>query len=319
MSPQLALTLWSYRREILKVAGVIVVLLLVVGAAIAGAFVAGVPLVPDHLIPIYQQEAKDLTAPDGEPVSGLDWRWLVVIDAIRYRQDFNQVNEGTIHDLAGRFVKRIHHEGGKPCAKGDPHCSCSIVTDPGTGQPVEICVIEAYDTYELYTPEEVMDQLLFSTEQKEQALAMIQVDQIGGPGTCFDFTPNPASRYLWPIDGPITSCFGMRLDPVEGDSHMHYGIDVSADAGTPVPAAHAGRVNTAYWSGNYGNLIILVGDDMTTWYAHLSGYAVSVGDYVEKGDIIGYVGSTGKSTGSHLHLETRPLGGDPVDPVTVYQ
>jgi murein DD-endopeptidase MepM/ murein hydrolase activator NlpD len=99
-------------------------------------------------------------------------------------------------------------------------------------------------------------------------------------------------------------------------SHCHTGLDFAAPMGTPVKAVANGTVTEVGWAGAYGNRVILTLDDGTElWFAHLTSAAVSVGQQVVGGQPIGYVGSTGNSTGPHLHLEVRPGGGDAVDPV----
>lgn len=111
-----------------------------------------------------------------------------------------------------------------------------------------------------------------------------------------------------------TSGFGHRLDPFTRGLAMHTGIDFRAETGTPVRAAGAGTVITAEFSGGYGNMVeIDHGNGLTTRYAHLSQIAVSEGQSVQPGGIVGRVGSTGRSTGPHLHYEVR-VEGDAVDP-----
>lgn len=131
--------------------------------------------------------------------------------------------------------------------------------------------------------------------------------------------PPPGNGPLfWPRPSlVVTSPFGRRQNATNGDAgeEMHWGLDLAGDMGEPVQAAHAGRVNLASWSGGYGNLVILVrADGLVTYYGHLSAFNVSRGDEVAAGDVIGFVGSTGRSTGPHLHFEVRPDGGNPVDP-----
>ena len=117
-----------------------------------------------------------------------------------------------------------------------------------------------------------------------------------------------------PVPGAITSSFGMRVHPILGYSRMHSGVDMNAGYGQEIKAGAAGRVILASSYGGYGNAIILDhGGGMTTLYAHQSSFNVSYGDQVGAGDIIGYVGSTGLSTGPHLHFEVR-LFGSPVNP-----
>ncbi len=112
----------------------------------------------------------------------------------------------------------------------------------------------------------------------------------------------------------MTSSFGMRTHPVLGGRRKHDGIDLAAPTGTPVYATADGVVEKASWYGGYGNFIeIAHGGNMETRFGHLSGYNVHEGDKVQKGDLIGYVGTTGRSTGPHLHYEVR-VDGTPVDP-----
>lgn len=95
----------------------------------------------------------------------------------------------------------------------------------------------------------------------------------------------------------------------------HTGLDLAAPMGTPVMSVTSGVVTSVEYAGSYGQRVIVTTDDgEELWYCHLSGYAASVGEEVRAGEVIGYVGSTGNSTGPHLHLEVRPGAGDPVDP-----
>ena len=121
-------------------------------------------------------------------------------------------------------------------------------------------------------------------------------------------------QFLRPVGGSITSGFGNRTDPLGGASAFHAGIDFGAPCGTPVKAAGNGTVVSAGWQGGYGNATIINhGGGMATLYGHQSSFAVGAGQSVTAGQTIGSVGSTGKSTGCHLHLEVR-VNGNPVDP-----
>ena len=122
--------------------------------------------------------------------------------------------------------------------------------------------------------------------------------------------------YVWPLRGQITSRFGMRFHPIFKVNRMHTGIDIYAPQGTPIKAADAGIVTYSDWYGGYGRTIIIDhGRGLSTLYAHLSRQTVKKGDRVNKGQTIGNVGSTGYSTGPHLHFEVR-RNGAPVDPQT---
>jgi len=117
----------------------------------------------------------------------------------------------------------------------------------------------------------------------------------------FDRTPS-----FWPVQGPITSPFGLRPDPYTGLLAMHSGVDIAASLGTPVLAAAAGIVTHAGVLGPYGNLVIIHhGFGLSTHYGHLASYFVQAGDEVKAKDMIAQVGETGKTTGPHLHFEIR--------------
>jgi murein DD-endopeptidase MepM/ murein hydrolase activator NlpD len=123
-----------------------------------------------------------------------------------------------------------------------------------------------------------------------------------------DATPSSAGL-IWPVSGPITSPFGWRW------GRMHQGIDIGVPYGTPIHAAAAGTVIYCGWEEGYGNFVVLDnGGNLATAYGHQSRIAVSCGEHVEQGQVIGYVGCTGHCTGPHLHFEVR-VDGNPVDPL----
>ena len=118
-----------------------------------------------------------------------------------------------------------------------------------------------------------------------------------------------SGEMIWPTNGAFTSPFGQRW------GRLHAGIDIGAPEGTPIRAAMSGKVVVAGWTGGYGNYTCIQhGGALSTCYGHQSRYATSVGANVSKGDLIGYVGNTGNSTGAHLHFETR-VNGNPVNPM----
>ncbi len=126
---------------------------------------------------------------------------------------------------------------------------------------------------------------------------------------------SPMGPVIWPLSGRMTSGFGMRLHPIFGVQRMHTGIDIDAPAGTPIVSVAYGVVTYAGWLGGYGNTIIIQHDDNhASLYAHMRSYAVDEKKIVQQGEVIGYVGSTGWSTGPHLHFEIR-INGDAVDPM----
>jgi murein DD-endopeptidase MepM/ murein hydrolase activator NlpD len=113
---------------------------------------------------------------------------------------------------------------------------------------------------------------------------------------------------LWPVMGPITSSFGQREDPVlgNGEGEFHKGIDISAPNGVPVRATGDGVVKTAQMENGYGRAVVIDhGHGVETLYGHMSGFAVMAGQTIVRGQVIGYVGHSGRVTGSHLHYEVR--------------
>ncbi len=128
-------------------------------------------------------------------------------------------------------------------------------------------------------------------------------------------TVRGTGQFIRPVDGRVSSPFGYRIHPIFKVRKMHTGLDMSASMGTPIRAADSGTVIQAGWRGGYGKTVVIShGDGLATLYAHQSKILVSVGDTVSRGDIIGEVGSTGYSTGPHLHFEVR-VNGTPVDPM----
>jgi murein DD-endopeptidase MepM/ murein hydrolase activator NlpD len=119
----------------------------------------------------------------------------------------------------------------------------------------------------------------------------------------------------WPVNGRITSPFGSRQDPKMGGAEFHAGVDISVPKGSPVQVTADGVVSFAGWSAGNGNLVVIEhGVGFTTLYAHNSAIKVAVGDRVRRGDIIALAGSTGYSTGSHVHYEVW-VNGKAVNPV----
>lgn len=115
---------------------------------------------------------------------------------------------------------------------------------------------------------------------------------------------------LWPVVGDISSPFGMR------HGRLHAGIDIRANRGTPIFASQSGQVLLSSRRRAYGNVVVIGHDhSLQTLYAHMQKMIVRPGQYVDQGDVIGYVGRTGRATGYHLHFETRVAGGIPQDPL----
>ena len=162
-------------------------------------------------------------------------------------------------------------------------------------------------TYERETAERAYRELIETSKQIETMIRRIQSGEknIGGS----------TGTMLWPAEGEITSPFGWRVHPIFGTQRLHTGIDIGADYGDSVRAADGGVVIHSDWMGGYGNAVIIDhGNGISTLYAHNSQLLVSEGQTVAKGQTISRVGSTGYSTGPHLHFEVRQ-NGSPVNPL----
>jgi murein DD-endopeptidase MepM/ murein hydrolase activator NlpD len=123
------------------------------------------------------------------------------------------------------------------------------------------------------------------------------------------YTPN-----IWPVLGHVTDAFGARLDPFSGEGAFHTGVDVATDYGAPVHATADGIVTLADNHAGYGRLVVVDhGFGITTWYAHLSAFSAIAGARIKRGEVIGYTGISGRSTGPHVHYEVR-MNNAPVNP-----
>src|SRR5437899_4059230 len=132
--------------------------------------------------------------------------------------------------------------------------------------------------------------------------------------TTADWLRANSAPNLWPVEGQVTGSFGERIDPFNGEGAFHSGIDIGSSLGQPVIAPADGMVLFADFMGGYGRAVIVDhGRGITTRYGHLGNFAVAPGQHVQRGDILGYVGLSGRSTGPHLHYEVR-INDTPVNP-----
>jgi murein DD-endopeptidase MepM/ murein hydrolase activator NlpD len=128
------------------------------------------------------------------------------------------------------------------------------------------------------------------------------------------FADSSYTPSIWPVLGHITDGFGERLDPFSGEGAFHTGVDVASDYGAPVHATADGVVTNAENHAGYGRLVVIDhGFGITTWYAHLSSFTAIAGERVKRGEVIGYTGISGRSTGPHVHYEVR-MNNAPVNP-----
>jgi murein DD-endopeptidase MepM/ murein hydrolase activator NlpD len=132
--------------------------------------------------------------------------------------------------------------------------------------------------------------------------------------TTADWIRANSAPNLWPVEGQVTGSFGERIDPFNGEGAFHSGVDIGTNYGTPIIAPADGVVTFTDLLGGYGKAIMIDhGHGISTRYGHLSGFAVTAGQSVHRGDVIGYVGASGRSTGPHLHYEVR-INDTPVNP-----
>ncbi len=165
---------------------------------------------------------------------------------------------------------------------------------------------EVAEIENLSAAEEAQLEALIVQREREIAAARRAAGIVGDSGA--------TGMFSWPVTGTITSPFGWRSNPFGGSPEFHQGLDIAAPSGTTVTAAAAGTVIMAQWYGGYGNYVLIDhGGGYSTGYGHLSAMYVSNGQSVTRGQAIGAVGSTGQSTGPHLHFEVR-IAGKPVDP-----
>ena len=155
---------------------------------------------------------------------------------------------------------------------------------------------------------------MLKERQAARAAAAAAAQSSGGQGASDNWVQG-TGQLGWPVSGEITSPYGYRVHPIYGTTIYHSGIDIGVDEGTPVHAADGGVVVWSGWMGGYGYAVVIDhGNGLSTLYGHNSELAVEEGQSVAKGQVISYAGSTGNSTGPHVHFEVR-ANGDPVDPM----
>jgi murein DD-endopeptidase MepM/ murein hydrolase activator NlpD len=160
-------------------------------------------------------------------------------------------------------------------------------------------------------------QLFSSWQSADRGAGFVAPVAAGTVGSALHSVSIPS---LMPVEGVrLTSEFGMRWHPILGGRHQHKGVDLAGPVGTPVHATADGVVGRADWFSGYGLYIALEhGGELETRYGHMSRLNVAAGQAVHKGDVIGYIGTTGRTTGPHLHYEVR-IAGVAVNPIPYMQ
>ncbi len=165
-----------------------------------------------------------------------------------------------------------------------------------------------------HAKDEEYDRLLAISENIAAMLRNLEKDKQVEPAPAAP-APEPPGKFMWPCTGEITSYYGWRTHPISGVTKYHSGMDIAVDYGTPIHAANAGTVVYSGWLGGYGYCVMIDhGQGIVTLYGHNQALNVNEGQYVAKGTVIAYAGSTGYSTGPHCHFEVR-LHGEVTEPL----
>src|SRR5262252_7232453 len=242
---------------------------------------------------------------------GLGARWSAQADILQLReanaalQMENASYRGATGDLTSQIqsLEGVVDELGER-AKLDPAAARAMqklpaaVRSRATGGPLAASALSSVLSTSITSPDDTFGALRDLLQGLESRLNFVKRD-VERREQLANATPS-----IWPTHGGLTGFFGGRSDPFSGEPEYHTGIDIAAAKGQPVYATADGVIESASYSGAYGNLVIVKhAFGLTTRYGHLSGYNVKVGASVKRGDVVGFIGSTGRSTGSHLHYE----------------
>lgn len=253
----------------------------------------------------------------------LNWQEVMALDAVLLEQNFELSSYDRALEMAWLFIREEEELIEKTCTR-------MVRKEDENGNIVT--VRESYDCsyyvtkYYAKSLDTVLNELValgtLKYEQIEEVkrYTLIDLTQITDD-VILPIDWRPVGDFAWPVKNvyTITSTFGVRVDPFTGGLSSHNGIDIGAPIGTDVVAIDSGWVIFSGARGSAGNAVIIKhADDVQSRYYHLHSINVATGDFVEKGDKIGVVGSTGRSTGPHLHLEIH-IGSQPVDPLRFYQ
>jgi len=247
---------------------------------------------------------------------GAKWSARLEIDQLRSANNLLEVENGSYRAATGELTAQIqsletviNDLGAR--AQLEPAQARAMAKLPaivktratgGANVPANIAVAEIAKAA-LSTPEDTFGVLRDLLQGLENRLRYVRRD-VEQREALASSTPS-----IWPAHGWLTGTFGGRSDPFSGEPAFHQGLDISTDKGQPVFATADGTVDAASYTGDYGNLIVIRhGFGLSTRYGHLSGFKVKPGQTVKRGEVIGYVGSTGRATGAHLHYEILANG-----------
>lgn len=240
---------------------------------------------------------------------GAKWATLAEIDDLRAANSLLQEENGNYRAATGELTAQIQSLEGVINDLGQ-----RSVLDPDQARAMQKlpAVIKARAAGGLTRPNQPITDVVPSLGSPDDTFGILR-DLLQGLENRLRYVRRSVERRealaastpsIWPAHGWLTGTFGGRSDPFTGEAGFHQGIDISTERGQPVFATADGVVDSASYTGDYGNLVVLRHDfGLATRYGHLSRFAVKPDQPVKRGDIIGYVGSTGRSTGSHLHYE----------------
>ncbi len=253
---------------------------------------------------------------------GLKWSAQDQIAQLRATQDMLEVENGSYRAATGELTTQIQslegviNELGQRATLDPAQVRAmqklpAVVKARAAGGTATIVRTIAPVPAALSTPEDTFGVLRDLLHALEGRLSLVRRD-VERREALAAATPS-----IWPAHGWLTGTFGGRSDPFTHEPGFHEGLDISTEKGQPVFATADGTVETASYTGDYGNLVILRhGFGLSTRYGHLSKFNVKVGDQVTRGDVIGYVGATGRATGTHVHYEIL-ANGRPINPLQI--
>ena len=240
---------------------------------------------------------------------GARWKAQYAIDQLRAANTALEVENSSYRSATGELTSQIQSLEGVvddlgTRAKLDPAAANAIrklpaaIRQRAAGGPMAASVLSSVLTTSLTSPEDTFGALRDLLQGLESRLNFVRHD-VERREALASATPS-----IWPTRCGLTGFFGGRSDPFTGEPAYHQGIDISTEKGQAVYATADGVVETASYSGDYGNLVVVNhAFGLSTRFGHLSAFGVKPGQSVKRGDIVGYVGSTGRSTGAHLHYE----------------
>jgi len=263
----------------------------------------------------------------------LQFQQLIAIDAALNDQIFTDVSESTIKTLANKFL--WSEEKTEEYKETEYYQVEESKLNPVTKKMEKVKVTKSKEVtktrtvtvWHVYPLDTVLNSLISEGKiiDKQEVLNYMSVDVNYFEMQTLDlpdnWTPGGTGEYEWPTPGyfGLDAIFGMRIHPIKKIAKFHNGLDIDAPMGAPIVSSKDGLVTRASYAGDSGNSIVIINLDKTeNRYLHLSSYKVKKGDVVKKGEIIGYVGSTGLSTGPHLHYEIR-IKGNPTNPLDYFR